>query len=82
MTLPSGLGGEGAGVVMSVGPGVTHVRAGDRVAYTASAPLGSYAEERVLDATLARAATDAIRRENRRGHDAEGLTAWYLLKRS
>ena len=41
MALPSGLGGEGAGVVVAVGPGVTHVRPGDRVAYTAPAPLGS-----------------------------------------
>jgi NADPH2:quinone reductase len=31
--LPSGLGTEGAGTVEAVGPGVSHVRAGDRVAY-------------------------------------------------
>ena len=50
LTLPSGLGGEGAGVVTAVGPGVAHVRLGDRVAYTAPAPLGSYADERIVDA--------------------------------
>src|SRR5260370_27515102 len=40
--LPSGLGGEGAGVVVEVGPGVTDLKPGDRVAY-GSAPLRAYA---------------------------------------
>ena len=39
--LPSGLGGEGAGVVVEVGPGVTDLRPGERVAYGA-APIGAY----------------------------------------
>ena len=41
--LPSGMGNEGAGVVEAVGPGVTQVKAGDRVAYTGG-PIGAYAE--------------------------------------
>src|SRR5947199_898314 len=45
--LPSGLGSEGAGVVEAVGPNVTFLRAGDRVAY-AGAPPGSYAEARLV----------------------------------
>ena len=44
--LPAGLGGEGAGVVLEIGSGVTGLKPGDRVAYGA-APLGAYAEERV-----------------------------------
>ena len=47
--LPSGLGGEAAGVVEEVGPGVTDLRPGDRVAY-GSAPLGAYAEGRLIPA--------------------------------
>ncbi|HEY6101977.1 MAG TPA: quinone oxidoreductase [bacterium] len=42
MSLPMLLGNEGAGVVEAVGPGVSEVRPGDRVAY--SNVLGSYAE--------------------------------------
>ena len=40
--LPLTPGGEAAGVIESVGAGVTELRAGDRVAYTT--PLGAYAE--------------------------------------
>src|ERR1700738_499530 len=47
--LPSGLGGEAAGVVEEVGAGVTDLKPGDRVAY-GSAPLGAYAEERLIPA--------------------------------
>src|SRR5438445_5675675 len=49
VSLPSGLGSEGAGIVEAVGGGVTHLRAGDRVAY-AGGPVGSYAEARVMPA--------------------------------
>ncbi|HYM73681.1 MAG TPA: alcohol dehydrogenase catalytic domain-containing protein, partial [Stellaceae bacterium] len=41
MPLPSGLGGEGAGIIEEVGPGVTRLKAGDRVAY-AGGPPGAY----------------------------------------
>ncbi len=49
LALPSGLGTEGAGVVEAVGPGVTDVRPGDRVAYSGG-PLGAYSEVRVMPA--------------------------------
>jgi len=48
LPLPSGLGVEGAGIVEAVGAGVTHVRAGDRVAY--AGPLGSYVDVRLVPA--------------------------------
>ena len=49
LPLPSGLGGEAAGVVEEVGAGVTDIKPGDRVAYGA-APIGSYAEARLIPA--------------------------------
>src|ERR1041384_2467110 len=47
--LPSGLGGEGAGVVEEVGSGVTHLKPGDRVAY-GNSPIGAYSEARLVPA--------------------------------
>src|SRR5918998_1708585 len=46
--LPFTPGTEGAGIVESVGPDVTNVAPGDRVAY--AGPIGGYAEERLIDA--------------------------------
>jgi len=82
LTLPSGLGGEGAGVVTAVGAGVRHVKAGDRVAYTAPAPLGSYSDERVVPARCLVKLPDAIDDQTAAAMMLKGLTAWYLLKRS
>jgi NADPH2:quinone reductase len=82
LTLPSGLGGEGAGVVTAVGPGVTQVARGDRVAYTAPAPLGSYADERVVDAKWLVKLPAALSEQTGAAMMLKGLTAWYLLKRS
>ncbi len=48
LQLPTALGMEAAGVVEAVGPGVSGLKAGDRVAY--SSILGSYAEKRVAPA--------------------------------
>ena len=48
LPLPTGLGVDAAGVVEAVGPGVAHVRAGDRVAYMG--PPGSYSESRLIPA--------------------------------
>jgi len=48
LPLPAVLGIEAVGVVEAVGPGVTGVAPGDRVAYAGA--LGAYATERVLPA--------------------------------
>jgi NADPH2:quinone reductase len=82
LTLPSGLGGEGAGVVTAVGAGVMHVTPGDRVAYTAPAPLGSSAAERNVDARWLVQLPAALDERTGAAMMLKGLTAWYLLKRS
>ncbi|HEY3516436.1 MAG TPA: quinone oxidoreductase [Gammaproteobacteria bacterium] len=82
LTLPSGLGSEGAGVVTAVGGGVGHVKVGDRVAYTAPMSLGSYSDERVVDARWLVKLPDAIDEQTGAAIMLKGLTAWYLLKRS
>lgn len=47
VSLPSGLGVEGAGVIEAVGPGVKDFKVGNRVAYSGGSAPGSYAEARV-----------------------------------
>jgi NADPH2:quinone reductase len=82
LALPSGLGGEGAGVVTAVAADVTHVLPGDRVAYTAPAPLGSYADERNVAARWLVKLPSSIDEDTGAAMMLKGLTAWYLLKQS
>jgi len=71
-------GVEGAGVVEAVGNGVTNVGVGDRVAY--AGPLGSYAEERLIDADRLIRLPDAISSEQAGAMMLQGLTAHMLLR--
>lgn len=80
LPLPSGLGGEGAGVVEAVGEGVTHVQIGDRVAYASNA-RGSYAQAHTLPAFFVCRLPDAIDFETGAAMMLKGLTVQYLLKR-
>ncbi len=80
-SLPSGLGAEGAGVVEAVGPGVTEVAPGDRVAY-AGGPNGSYALARNMPAAKLVRLPDDIDFEQGAAMMLQGLTAQYLLKRT
>ncbi|MFM2067153.1 MAG: hypothetical protein RLZZ584_2062 [Pseudomonadota bacterium] len=77
--LPLALGMEGAGVVEAVGPGVTHLDVGDRVAY-ASNPPGSYCDVRVMPARCVCVLPDAIDFETGAAMMLKGLTAQYLLR--
>jgi NADPH2:quinone reductase len=72
---------EGAGVVEAVGEGVSHLSAGDRVAY-ASQPPGAYAELRVMPAMNVCVLPDAISFETGAAMMLKGLTAQYLLKKT
>jgi len=78
--LPLTLGMEAAGLVEAVGPGVTHLSAGDRAAY-ASTPPGSYCEVRVMPAKTVVRLPDGIDFETASGMMLKGLTAQYLLKK-
>jgi NADPH2:quinone reductase len=79
--LPAGLGMEGAGVVEAVGSGVTHVKAGDRVAY-AGGPPGAYAQVRVMPASVLVKLPDAIDFDTAAAMMLQGLTVQYLFRRT
>jgi NADPH2:quinone reductase len=80
-TLPSGLGTEGAGVVEEVGPGVTEVKVGDRVAY-AGGPLGAYAEARLIPADRLVVLPPSITDRQGAAMMLQGLTVQYLIRRT
>jgi NADPH2:quinone reductase len=80
LPLPSGVGVEAAGVIEAVGAGVTHVRAGDRVACVASA--GAYAEARVLPADRLVKLPDDIPDRTAAGMMLKGLTVRSFVRRT
>jgi NADPH2:quinone reductase len=79
--LPAVIGAEGAGVVEAVGPGVTHVAHGDRVAY-ATTKVGSYAEVRNVPAIPVARLPDSIDFARGAAMMLKGLTVQYLLRRT
>jgi NADPH2:quinone reductase len=79
-TMPFIAGNEGAGEVIAVGPGVTGIKVGDRVAYVV--PLGCYTGERVVPADRAVKLPDAVTFEQAAGMMLKGMTAQYLLNRT
>jgi NADPH:quinone reductase len=78
LPLPSGLGSEAAGVVEAVGPGVTDLHPGDRVA-CATGPVGAYAEARVVASERLVRLPDDIDDRTAACIMLKGLTAQYLL---
>jgi len=80
-SLPATIGMEAAGTVVAVGPGVTEVAEGDRVAY-ATGPIGAYATERVIKADRLLKLPDAIPFETGAAMMLQGMTAHYLLRRT
>src|SRR6476661_6894214 len=81
MPLPSGLGSEAAGVVEEVGPGVSGLKPGDRVAY-AGGPLGAYSEARVMPADRLVPLPDGVSDQQGAAMMLKGMTAWYLIRRT
>lgn len=80
-SLPAILGMEGAGTVSAVGTGVTTLKPGDRVAY-ASAPIGAYASERVINADRLVKLPDSIDFKTGAAMMLQGMTAQYLIRRT
>lgn len=78
--MPGILGSEGAGVVETVGEGVTDFKKGDRVAYCMFP--GAYAEARVLPTLKAAKLPDTIDDATAAAMMLKGLTAHYLLFRT
>jgi NADPH:quinone reductase len=78
--LPFIAGNEGAGDVVAVGPGVTDIKVGDRVAYVSA--LGGYSEERLMPAERLVKLPSAISYEQAAGMMLKGMTAQYLLRRT
>ena len=74
--LPVTLGNEGAGIVEAVGPEVTEVAVGDRVAY--AMPRGSYAEYAVVPAWQLVKIPDGLDFQQAAAAMLQGMTAHYL----
>ena len=79
--LPAGLGSEAAGIVEAVGPDVTDVKVGDRVAY-AGGPPGAYAQRRIIAASLLVKLPDTVSFETAAAVMLQGLTVQYLFRRT
>ena len=76
--LPATLGQEAAGVVDAVGPGVTEIQVGQRVAYI-SQP-GAYAEFAVVPASALVPIPDGVETRTAAAVMLQGMTAHYLAK--
>jgi NADPH2:quinone reductase len=79
--LPATIGMEAAGLVTAIGPGVTEVAVGNRVAY-ASAPIGAYATDRVMAADRLVKIPDGVDFKTAAAMMLQGMTAQYLIRRT
>ena len=79
--LPFVPGLEGTGIVEALGPDVTGLSCGDRVAY-ASPPLGAYAQRRLMSADRVVKVPDGIDDVQAAAMMLKGMTAEYLLRRT
>jgi NADPH2:quinone reductase len=78
--LPAVVGSEGAGVVEALGPGVTDLKIGDRVAYQGVG--GAYADVRIAPADRLLRLPDGIDDRTAAAVLLKGATTYYLLFRT
>lgn len=76
--LPFIPGVEGAGIVESVGDGVTNIKEGDRVTYASQ--IGGYAQVRLIDAARVVKLPDTISTEQAAAMMLQGMTARMLIR--
>ena len=86
LQFPLILGNEGAGVVESVGPGVTDVKAGDRVAYAGMRgeffeQTGSYAQARNVPAERLLKLSDGVTDQQAAAMMVKGFTASLIISK-
>ena len=79
LPLPNGLGSDAVGVVEAVGPGVTDIRAGDRVGYLLG-PQGAYADVRVMPADVLIPLPTGVSDRTASALMMKGMTAQYLFR--
>ena len=78
LPLPACIGAAGAGVVEAVGPGVSDLKVGDRVAYAPG--VGAYCEQRLIAADRLVPLPSWIDDQQAAGMMLQGMTAQYLLR--
>ena len=79
LPLPNGLGSDAVGVVEAVGPGVTDIKAGDRVGYLLG-PQGAYSDVRVMPANVLIPLPDGVSDRTASTLMMKGMTAQYLFR--
>jgi NADPH2:quinone reductase len=79
LPLPSGLGQEAAGVVDAIGPGVTELKVGQRVAY-GTGPIGAYCEARNMPVDKLVPLPEGISDRDAAAMMLKGLTVQYLFR--
>ena len=77
--MPSGLGSDAVGMVEAVGPGVTDIKAGDRVGYLLG-PQGAYSDVRVMPAEVLIKLPAWISDRTASAIMMKGMTAQYLFR--
>ncbi len=81
LPLPSGLGTEAAGVVVSVGANVAEFQPGDRVGYCTTG-VGAYSTERIVPADKLIPLPDGVDEQAAASLLLKGLTVQYLFRQT
>jgi NADPH2:quinone reductase len=79
LPLPNGLGSDAVGVVEAVGPGVTDIKAGDRIGYLGG-PQGAYSDVRVMPANVLIPLPKGVSDRTASTLMMKGMTAQYLFR--